>query len=83
MHVDERGTVSIYDEISWNKLHKFKNNDISPCTSFAIYDNDIVSVGEDGYINLLTALKRSVVRTIGIVYLNDYVFRSLTQLKYL
>ncbi|GJQ68893.1 hypothetical protein Trydic_g6087 [Trypoxylus dichotomus] len=64
VHVDERGCISMYDEIMWDKLHKFKNGDISPCTSFAVYDNDIVSIGEDGCIHLLTALKRNIVRTI-------------------
>lgn len=64
--VDACGSYNILDEIVWNSLHNL-SSDPSSCTSFAVYDNDIVTVGEDGRINLLTAQKKNVVRTIGKV----------------
>lgn len=62
--VDISGSYKILDEIVWNRIHNF-STDSSSCTSFAVYDNDIVTVGEDGRINLLTAQRKNIVRTIG------------------
>ena len=54
----------IESKIRWEGIHKFPNDEISPCTAFCTYDNDIVSVGEDGNINLLNSNNQNVVRTI-------------------
>lgn len=62
--VDISGAYRIINETIWDKIHHVSNG-ISPCTSFALYDNDIATVGEDGRINLLTAQKKGIVRTIG------------------
>ncbi|XP_046392764.1 nucleoporin Nup43 [Ischnura elegans] len=56
---------SIIEELSWDKLHHFDH--ASPwekcsCTAFASYDEDIVTVGEDGRMVLLTAHQRKPVR---------------------
>ncbi|RZC32495.1 nucleoporin Nup43 [Asbolus verrucosus] len=52
----------IENKISWEGIHKFPNEEISPCTAFATNDNDIVSVGEDGTINLLNSQNQSIFR---------------------
>ncbi|EFA03069.1 nucleoporin Nup43 [Tribolium castaneum] len=51
-------------KIYWEGVHKFPNGENCPCTAFCTYDNDIVSVGEDGSINLLNAQNQNVIRTI-------------------
>ncbi|CAH0558752.1 unnamed protein product [Brassicogethes aeneus] len=56
--------ISLKDEITWDHLHYFNNKECSPCNSFALYENDIVTVGEDGRINLLTAQSKLIVRRI-------------------
>lgn len=48
----------------WENIHSFPAGDSSPCTSFALYDNDIVTVGEDGGINLLNSQNKNVIRKI-------------------
>lgn len=62
--VNERGTTDISEDVSWKNIHKFKNDETSSCTSFAVYDRDIASIGEDGSIHLLTALRKQIVRKI-------------------
>lgn len=57
-------TYDFVREIEWDQIHGFKNCDAASCTSFALYENDIVSVGEDGRINLLAAQRKDVLRTI-------------------
>ncbi|KAG5871197.1 hypothetical protein JTB14_025097 [Gonioctena quinquepunctata] len=52
--------VALKNEIEWKEIHGFKNGDTSPCTSLAVYENDIVTVGEDGRINLLNAKAQRV-----------------------
>jgi hypothetical protein len=37
----------------------------SPCTGLAVFEEDIVSVGEDGCLCLLTARQKRPVRRIG------------------
>ncbi|CAG9859285.1 unnamed protein product [Phyllotreta striolata] len=56
--------TSMKNEIEWSKIHQFKNGDVSPCTSVTVYDSDIVSVGEDGSINLLNAKSSKVLRKL-------------------
>ncbi|KAJ8942682.1 hypothetical protein NQ314_010004 [Rhamnusium bicolor] len=55
---------SIKNEMLWKDLHSFQTGETSPCTALALYENDIVTVGEDGCINLLTAQSQNVVRKI-------------------
>ncbi|XP_028132320.1 nucleoporin Nup43 [Diabrotica virgifera virgifera] len=57
-------STTLKNEVSWSKIHEFKNGDESPCTSLTTYENDIVTVGEDGTINLLNAKSPKVVRKI-------------------
>ncbi|KAK9872710.1 hypothetical protein WA026_018844 [Henosepilachna vigintioctopunctata] len=52
----KKGTV-------WKNIHSFENGESNLCTSITSYDQDIVSVGEDGRINLLTLSSESIVRT--------------------
>lgn len=54
----------IEPKLSWENIHKFSNSEASPCTSFATYDFDIASVGEDGCINLMNAQSQDVFRKI-------------------
>lgn len=54
--------------IAWKHLHKFENGEKSPCTAFTINDNDVVTVGEDGQINLLNAFSPTIVKTIGTLH---------------
>ena len=48
------------------RIHTFENGDYSSCSSFATYETDIVTVGEDGRINFLTAQRPIIVKTIGL-----------------
>ncbi|XP_023012732.2 nucleoporin 43 [Leptinotarsa decemlineata] len=52
--------IALKSEITWNKIHQFKNGEASPCTALAVYENDIVTVGEDGCINLLNTKVQKV-----------------------
>ncbi|KAF5295321.1 hypothetical protein FQA39_LY13186 [Lamprigera yunnana] len=58
------GDIKITQEICWDKIHHFRCNENSPCTALAVYDRDIVTVGEDGCINLLNAQNTNVSRSI-------------------
>lgn len=55
----------ITQEICWDKLHKFKNGDSAPCTDIGSFDGDIISVGEDGRIVLLSVGQKTPVQIIG------------------
>ncbi|CAH1111095.1 unnamed protein product [Psylliodes chrysocephalus] len=57
-------STSLKNEIEWKNIHQFKNGDASPCTSVTVYDNDIVTVGEDGSINLLNGKSSKILRKI-------------------
>lgn len=46
--------INLENQISWKDIHYFKNGEVSSCTALAVYDTDIVTVGEDGCINLLS-----------------------------
>ncbi|XP_014236487.1 nucleoporin Nup43 [Trichogramma pretiosum] len=48
----------------WKTIHKFNKNESAPCTALSNFEQDIVSVGEDGRINLLTAQQQNPVRVI-------------------
>lgn len=59
------GTYRIDEDSGWDKIHSLKNGCVASCNSFALYDSDIATVGEDGRLNLLCAKRRSVVRALG------------------
>ncbi|XP_014210853.1 nucleoporin Nup43 isoform X2 [Copidosoma floridanum] len=52
----------IKEHHSWDKLHRLKQS--VSCTALATFGQDIVTVGEDGRINFLTAQKNDPVRSI-------------------
>ncbi|KAK4882408.1 hypothetical protein RN001_005727 [Aquatica leii] len=58
------GDVQITNEKLWSNIHKFKNQDPSLCTSFTVYENDVVTAGEDGRVNVLNLQNKDVLRTI-------------------
>lgn len=62
---ENTGAISIVEETSWKNIHKFKNGDDCSCTAFATYENDVVTTGEDGTINLLNVNSKNVVRSLG------------------
>ncbi|KAJ3634208.1 hypothetical protein MTP99_011112 [Tenebrio molitor] len=63
--VSEHGIEPVIEsKINWEYIHNFPNGEISPCTSFSTYDNDVATVGEDGTINLLNSQNQNVVRKI-------------------
>ncbi|KAG8234873.1 hypothetical protein J437_LFUL014565 [Ladona fulva] len=60
-----KSSWSIIEDISWNKLHYFDSagpGEHCPCTALASFDEDIVTVGEDGRMVLLTAHRKNPVR---------------------
>lgn len=59
------GTYKIVEDYSWDKLHYLKVDGTVSCNSFALYDSDVASVGEDGRLNLLSVKQKCVVRVIG------------------
>lgn len=58
------GGIYVSESKTWNKLHTFKDGDISSCSSLSVYDEDIVTGGENGSLNLLT-VNHEKIRTIG------------------
>lgn len=50
--------------VSWDDIHFFSVGGRSPCTGLAVFEEDIVSVGEDGCLCLLTARRKMPVRRI-------------------
>lgn len=57
-------TYEIKLKVPWYNAHRFDSEESSPCTGLATYDEDIVSIGEDGRLNLFTAKRESLIRTI-------------------
>ncbi|GLV31898.1 Nucleoporin 43kD [Carabus blaptoides fortunei] len=60
----ENEAVDIKEQVNWKQIHKFKNSDPTSCTGLSTYDEDIVTIGEDGRINLLTSRRETLVRSI-------------------
>jgi hypothetical protein len=52
----------------------FSSGGHSPCTGLAVFEEDIVSVGEDGCLCLLTARQKMPIRRIGEFTVLDVVF---------
>lgn len=57
-----------------------RTTDYASCTALSTFEQDIASVGEDGKLNLLTAVERKPVRIIGKyidmyenMYSNEYL----------
>lgn len=73
LRVTDRGNeaVDIKEQVNWKQIHKFKNSDPTSCTGLSTYDEDIVTIGEDGRINLLTSRRETLVRTIGLYSILD------------
>lgn len=42
-----------------------RTTDYASCTALSTFEQDIASVGEDGKLNLLTAVEKKPVRIIG------------------
>lgn len=63
--VSQSGEYSLQNYISWKDIHYFRDGEPSPCTALTSHGNDLVTVGEDGRINVLTAQSTNVVRSIG------------------
>nr|CAH7742510.1 unnamed protein product [Callosobruchus chinensis] len=58
--------IHLKTSTEWQNIHHFDNGESSPCTALAVYEkNDIVSVGEDGCINLLNSQSQRIFRRIG------------------
>ncbi|KAF5301006.1 hypothetical protein FQR65_LT08989 [Abscondita terminalis] len=58
------GDVEITKEKCWSNIHRCKNNEPVLCSSFTVYEHDIVTIGEDGSINLLNVERDNVLRRI-------------------
>lgn len=58
------------NKLTWKNLHYFKNGDSSPCTALAVYDTDVVTVGEDGCINLLSIQSSKILSRKGTAKLH-------------
>ncbi|XP_011495665.1 PREDICTED: nucleoporin Nup43 [Ceratosolen solmsi marchali] len=54
----------IKEESTWDLIHRFNQKEPASCTALSTFEQDIVTVGEDGRINLLTAQQNNPVRTI-------------------
>lgn len=61
--IQENPTVTFKEHVVWESLHSFKSKTAS-CTALSTFEQDIVSVGEDGRVNLLTARQKQPVRVI-------------------
>ncbi|XP_046427457.1 nucleoporin Nup43 [Neodiprion virginianus] len=64
LQIQENPYAQFKERLSWNFLHKFPASDYASCTAISTFEQDIVTVGEDGTINLLTANQKIPVRTI-------------------
>lgn len=58
------GETTLQKFMSWDNIHEFANGESSACTALAYHDNYLVTVGEDGKINVLNAQSHNVVRKI-------------------
>lgn len=70
----ENDIYEIKVKVPWNDLHKFPSGEASPCTGLSHYEEDIVTIGEDGRINFLTARRETLIRTIGNIILFNYCY---------
>nr|XP_018904040.1 PREDICTED: nucleoporin Nup43 [Bemisia tabaci] len=49
---------------AWKNIHYFQNGERSSCNGIACYENDAVTIGEDGRINVLSVSEAEPVRCI-------------------
>lgn len=65
LQILENPYAKFKEHITWKNIHRFNSTEENAsCTAFSTFEQDIVSVGEDGKINLLTAHQKDIVRTI-------------------
>ncbi|KZC10530.1 PREDICTED: nucleoporin Nup43 [Dufourea novaeangliae] len=65
LQIQENPYSQFKEHVSWELIHKFnKTSDYASCTAMSTFEQDVVSVGEDGRINLLTAAQKKPVRVI-------------------
>lgn len=61
----ENEMYKIEAKLQLERTHEFGNKEVASCTGFSTYEEDVVSIGEDGKINLLNAKAEKIIRTIG------------------
>ncbi|KAI4482833.1 PREDICTED: nucleoporin Nup43 [Polistes canadensis] len=64
LQIQENPVPQFKEHMAWEFIHSFKTLDYAPCTALSNFEQDIVSVGEDGKINLLTTTQKKPVRVI-------------------
>ncbi|XP_043495160.1 nucleoporin Nup43 isoform X2 [Polistes fuscatus] len=64
LQIQENPVPQFKEHMAWEFIHSFKTLDYAPCTALSNFEQDIVSVGEDGRINLLTTTQKKPVRVI-------------------
>lgn len=62
------------NKLNWKDLHHFTNGDSSSCTGLAVYDTDVVTIGEDGCINLLSIQSPKILSRKGNFFIYIYFF---------
>lgn len=68
---DQHGGFELEEISRFSNLHYFNKFESSPCTGLSVYDEDIVTVGEDGRINLLNARQSRPIQVIGKLYIDS------------
>jgi len=64
IETNNNGDATLKHCTKWENLHYFDNGESSPCTALAFHETDLVTVGEDGRINVLSAQSQNVVKKI-------------------
>ncbi|KAK2575703.1 hypothetical protein KPH14_012093 [Odynerus spinipes] len=64
LQIQDNASPQFKEHMAWEFIHSFKTSDHAPCTALSNFEQDIVSVGEDGRINLLTTSQKKPVRVI-------------------
>ncbi|XP_066595780.1 nucleoporin Nup43 [Prorops nasuta] len=60
----ENGAVQFQEHNKWDNLHSFKTLEPAACTGISNFQHDVVTVGEDGRINYLTASHKKPIKVI-------------------
>ncbi|XP_012283346.1 nucleoporin Nup43 [Orussus abietinus] len=65
LQIQDNPYTQFKEVMLWKYVHNFSvSTDFASCTALSTFEEDIVSVGEDGRINLLTAREENPVRII-------------------